>query len=230
MHCPKCGAEVVQRAVFCHKCGERVEIPDDDRESGSSEQDSAQREHTADDSQQSPRERFRAAASAHHNDADEPEQDLWQGGYSPKAMIGRWAASAAITIALVVLAVWARNAYVAWGTVVALALLWLYQAAVLAYRRMNVRYRLTTQRFIHESGILRRTTDRIETIDMTDITFDQAILERLVGVGTIRILSSDRSHPDLVLSGIENVKEVSSLIDEVRCTERRRRGLRIDQI
>ena len=65
---------------------------------------------------------------------------------------------------------------------------------------------LTNQRFIHESGILRRVSDRIEVLDIDDITFEQGIIERLVGVGTIRVMSSDRSHPELLMYGIENVR------------------------
>ena len=79
----------------------------------------------------------------------------------------------------------------------AIVLLWLYQIVVLLRRRLGVHYRLTTQRFFHESGILIHTTDLIEVIDMDDITYRQTLIDRMTGVGTIRIVSSDRSHPDL---------------------------------
>ena len=46
---------------------------------------------------------------------------------------------------------------------------------------------------------------------------------RFVGVGTIRIESSDRSHPELLLVGIEKVDEVAKLIDDCRRKERLRR-------
>jgi uncharacterized membrane protein YdbT with pleckstrin-like domain len=95
---------------------------------------------------------------------------------------------------------------------------------------MSVSYRLTTQRFIHELGLLRRVNNRIELLDMDDITFEQGLLERLVGVGTIRIGSSDRTDPELVLPGIENVKEVAAILDNARLAERRRRGVHIEQI
>ena len=68
----------------------------------------------------------------------------------------------------------------------------LYSLAVLLYRKMSVHYLLTNQRFIHESGFFRRVTNRIEVLDMDDISFEQALVERMLGVGTIRILSSDR--------------------------------------
>jgi hypothetical protein len=89
---------------------------------------------------------------------------------------------------------------------------------------------LTTQRFIHESGILRRVNNRIEVLDIDDITFEQGLFERLTGVGTIRIMSHDRSDPDLVLRGIQNVPAVAKLMDDARLAERRRRGLHVEQI
>ena len=215
MRCANCGSEVVEGSVFCHKCGERVELPggdpagDDPAGDGATmDKTSSGRGHAAAEAPAStPLEKFRAMAATHQGVADESEKVLWQGHYSSKAMIGRWVLSGLLTIGVVALAIWLRQyPYVAWGAAAAVLLLWLYQVAVLAFRRMNVRYRLTTIRFVHERGILRRVTDRIETIDMTDITFEQGLIERLVGVGTIRILSSDRSDPDLVMPGIDNVK------------------------
>ena len=65
---------------------------------------------------------------------------------------------------------------------------------------------------------------------MDDITFEQGLLERLTGVGAIRIVSHDRTDPELALPGIENVQEVAALFDNARLAERRRRGLHVEQI
>ncbi len=111
-----------------------------------------------------------------------------------------------------------------------LAVLWLGMLLKYAYERLNARYRLTTQRFFHEAGILRRTTDRIEVIDMDDITFEQGIVERMLGVGTIKISSSDLTHPQLMLPGIDNVSHVAGLMDSARRKERLRRGIHIEAV
>ncbi|MCD4727445.1 MAG: PH domain-containing protein [Pirellulales bacterium] len=217
MQCPACGVDVVQEAVFCHKCGHRIDSPDEGFPDN-------QRDEAG------PADSFREAV-AQRKLQDEPERELWRGGYSSKAMIGGWVISGLVTLVLLVVGVlWVRQAV--WWIVLlaAILLVWLYHVAVLCYRRMNVRYKLSTQRFVHESGILRRKTDRIEVLDMDDITFEQGPLERLMGVGTIRIVSSDHSHPDLSLPGIENVKAVSEQFDDARLAERRRRGLHIEQI
>ena len=223
MRCVACGVNCAPQAIYCHRCGERLDVsPQDAR----------------------PRERPAVAAAAQGFGAaaeisdltskdvrDPPEGELWRGGYSPKAMLGVWTACAVLSLGTLIAGIlWART-WEWWLVLLGLmALPWLYGLTVLGYRRMSVSYLLTTQRFFHESGILRRVTDRVEAIDMDDITFEQGLVERLTGVGTIRIVSSDRTHPELLLRGIENVRQVAEAIDDARRAERRRRGLHIEQI
>jgi membrane protein YdbS with pleckstrin-like domain len=247
MQCPKCGAEVAEQSVYCQKCGERIDLPDEDvlvddqagprpAHGDSSHGKASDQAATPGNAgampmpPATPAERFREAAAARQTPEEEPEKDLWQGSYSSKAMIDAWALSGLITVALVVATIWAWSSWVTWTVVAVVVLFWLYQLCVMKYRQWSVRYRLTSQRFIHETGILRRVTDRIEVIDIDDITFEQGLLERLVGVGTIRITSSDKTHPELSLPGIDNVKEVSEKMDDTRRSERRRRGLHIEAI
>lgn len=222
MLCPQCGAEVVAEAIFCHKCGHRVAVEQD------SQTNPLQRETPVPASD--PIEKFKAAVDQIDTSEDQ-ERDLWRGGYSSKAMIGAWCLSALVSIALLIIgAMWVRSAWL-WAIFLLLIIgFWGYNLIILAYRRLSVRYLLTNQRFLHELGILRRVIDRIEVLDMDDISFEQGIIERMVGVGTIRIVSSDRTHPELVMYGIDNVREVSGLFDDTRRAERRRRGLHIENI
>jgi len=233
MHCPACGADVVEQAVYCHKCGERLdtvgqEYPGDGPQAPPAEDD-------ARDARQAPpgdaRERLEQGASARRNEQDDDEeQEIWEGGYSPKAMIGAWILSGVVTLALLVLGFTVGEKWVWIAVGLVLVALWLFQVLKLAYRRLNIRYRLTNQRLIHQTGILKRVTDRIETIDMDDITYEQKFIERFVGVGTIVISSTDRTHPELRLIGIENVRDVADNMDDIRRAERRRRGLHIESI
>lgn len=222
MRCPACSAETVEQAVYCSKCGERLDS------AGAPPPPTPQAEEAT---QPSVTESFKEIMANGKATSVEPEKELWRGGFSPKAMIGGWALSAGISLLLLVGGiVWAKELKY-WLILVALmAIPWLYHAAILCYRRMSVHYQLTTQRFIHEAGVLRRVTNRIEVLEMDDITFEQTLLERLVGVGTIRILSGDRTDPQLVLRGIDNVRAISELLDNTRLAERRRRGVHIEQI
>ena len=172
-----------------------------------------------------PRDRFKESAEARQSDNDQDEeQDLWSGGYSAKAMYGSWILGGVVTIGLVA----GMFAFPPVG--LAIPVLWIFLGGALAYKKLSVFYQLTTQRFIHKSGILKRGTDRIEVIDIDDVTYEQGIIQRLLGVGKIRIRSTDRTHPELILSGIDGVAEVADTIDDVRRKERRKRGLHIESI
>ena len=108
--------------------------------------------------------------------------------------------------------------------------MWTGLVVRLLYLQLSRHYLLSNQRFVHERGLLCREIDRIESIDIDDVSYVQGPLERMLGVGTIRILSSDQSHPTLKLPGIENVQTVAALIDETRRQERRRRGLYVESV
>jgi membrane protein YdbS with pleckstrin-like domain len=149
-------------------------------------------------------------------------------------MAGRLLATGLITIAVLALGIWwpwGEWPGKVWMIVLVLLLLgWVGQYLVYVVRHYGHRYRLTPQTFFHESGILVRSSSPIEIIAIADISFQQTILDRLLGVGTIRIVSADRSDPELKLRGIRDVEKVFTTIDQVRRAERRRRALRIDNV
>jgi membrane protein YdbS with pleckstrin-like domain len=159
---------------------------------------------------------------------DDAEAALWSGGYSGKAMVGSWLLGAVVTIGLFVASIMYPDAtYVLIGVML---VLWLVLFLVLAYRKLSIHYQITSQRFNHQSGILTRTSDRIEMIDIDDVTFTQGIIERILNVGTIKLSSSDRTHPVILLQGISDVKRIADLIDDARRRERRKRGVHIESI
>ncbi len=154
------------------------------------------------------------------------EETLWQGGYSSQAMGGVWLAALLATIALVT----ASLLYETLPLLIAVAIavsIWIVAGVVYAARRLGIHYELTTQRFIHQHGVLARRTERIEVIDIEDVSFHQGPVQRMLGIGTIEITSTDRSHPQLIMPGIAEVKTIAGLIDDVRRRERQRRSLHI---
>ncbi len=207
MKCSGCDGEVAKDIAFCPKCGTKV---------GAAPTGSPSSEQAA------------ASLAQSTSAIDEAEIKLWSGGYSAKAMIGSWLAAGVATVLLIVGCVVLPPGIPVFIGII--ALIWLALGLVLAYRKLGIHYELTTQRFIHSSGILTRTSDRIETLDIDDVTFTQSIVERMFNVGTIKLSSSDRTHPVLKLIGISDVKRIADLIDEARRKERRRRGLHIESI
>lgn len=209
MKCQACGTDLGPEAAFCQSCGAKV---------GGGATPAKQPANAADSGRG-----FVGSARR-----DDPEVELWTGGYSAKAMYNSYLVATVLSVTLVIGGiVFLPALYFCLGGVV---LVWLWVIATLIYRRMNIYYRLTSQRFFHQTGVLTRTTNRIEVIQMDDVTFSQSLLERLVGVGTIKITSSDATHPELIMSGIDHVAEVSEIIDKARRKELTRRGLRIETV
>jgi membrane protein YdbS with pleckstrin-like domain len=229
MHCPKCGTEAMAEAVYCHQCGARL----DGSDSGPSQPPTATGDAAASDPQGM--ERVRAVTQSRGSAANEVEQERWQGSFSPRAMTGRWIGIGVLAIVLLLVGSWLDryNVWQGWtlwvsilGVVVVLTL---YTLLVLARRRFGVRYRLTSQRFYLESGILWHVTDRLDVFEIDDISCHQNVLDRILGIGDIRITSTDREHAEVLLRGIENAPRVAAMIDEVRRSEQIRRGVLIEQ-
>jgi membrane protein YdbS with pleckstrin-like domain len=234
MICDNCQAEIPDDSIYCPQCGDRM-----DRRT--SHEDYPPGRTAADDQApaktKTPAEggadRLRGKVNQNRTD-DEVEEELWEGGYSPKAMIGHWMGAALVSALLLVGMIafpMLRQEGVAWTVFfVLLLLLWGGLGILLLTRRLGVYYQLTSQRFIHKTGVLSRTSDRIEVIDIDDVTYTQGLIERMMNVGTIKIISSDRSDPELIMPGIDDVQSVADQIDTVRRAERRRRGVHIESI
>lgn len=210
MKCPACNTEVIQTAQFCHKCGANLTATKASPTTAPTP----------------------ATAALKTGRRDVPEELLWEGGVSPKSMLGTWILAGIVTIACIGGAVFMTVTTIAFGWIpLAVAgVMWIVLAIYWLSIKWGVHYKLTNQRFVHERGILRRVTDRIETIDIDDVVFEQSLFDRMFGTGTIKIKSSDLTTPTFELNGIDDVKRVSALFDNARRQERLRRGVSIEQI
>ena len=159
------------------------------------------------------------------------EREIWRGSFSAKGMASLWLVALAVTIALPVIG-WLAQFDASGWRVIALVLAggWLVLLGLLLVRKLDVRDLLTTERLVHELGILTRYTHRIELIDIDDVSLQQGILDRLLSVGTIAVHSSDRTDPVLVMPGIDAAPQIAEMIDDARRAERMRRGLYVESI
>jgi len=74
------------------------------------------------------------------------------------------------------------------------------------------RYRLTSQRIFVEKGILSRTTDQTELIRVDDVRIYKSLLDRLFGLGTVAIRSTDATDAEIQIEGIADPDGVGETI------------------
>ena len=73
-------------------------------------------------------------------------------------------------------------------------------------------YQLMTERLVCQQGVFRRTEDEVELYRIKDYTVVAPLLYRWLGLADLVLITSDRTHPELVLKGINDAYQVKELI------------------
>ena len=195
MQCRACAAEIPDASEFCNRCG----------------------------AAQAGKSPFQPPAAGPQPEPP-PEEDVWRGRYSAKADAFSWILSlvwVGVVIAAYSLFVTSSTKW----TVIFFVVLALFPAAWIGarmlLRRLSVRYRLTNQRFFRERGLLTHTFDELELIRVDDVEITQTLFERLCGVGTVIIVSTDATEPRLCIEGIH---DPLGLKEQIRNLVRARRS------
>jgi membrane protein YdbS with pleckstrin-like domain len=114
------------------------------------------------------------------------------------------------------------------GIVVVIALLWLHFFAAYLYRTWTLHYKLTTHRLYTYQGLFTKTSDSMELVYIEDVQLVQTFWDRLLngGVGRIVIFSSaDKTHQQLIITGIENPQFIFEKVDTARANVRAKRAI-----
>lgn len=69
-------------------------------------------------------------------------------------------------------------------------------------------YTITNQRLMIESGLLSKSLSEIDLRYVDDTQFTQSLFDRLLGIGNVMIISSDKSTPTTVLRSIRDPRGV----------------------
>lgn len=87
-------------------------------------------------------------------------------------------------------------------------------------------YAVTSQRLTLETGVFKRNLEEIELYRIKDTRLTRTFIQRMLGLGTVTVISSDESSPTLVIPWIKGSVEVRQLLRENVELVRRARGVR----
>jgi len=153
-----------------------------------------------------------------------PETELWSGRTSWKHYAGRvglWIVGNVLFAALIVWLASAKKWFGLAGVIYTVAVSGLIFIIPVFLRIISRRYRLTSQRLFIERGILSQTIDQTELIRVDDVRVEKTLLDRVFGLGTVSLLSTDVSDRLVVIEGIDNADKVA---EAVRTNMRAQRG------
>ncbi|MEA2490457.1 MAG: hypothetical protein QOH21_2249 [Acidobacteriota bacterium] len=148
------------------------------------------------------------------------EQTLWHGTPSPTLLAGHIAGMVVVLVALPLLTRFfaasvddgdtLRRA----GYIITACLLFIQLIAFLvAWMRLrSTMYTITNQRVLIEQGVFTKSVDEIDLRYVDDSQFMQTFFDRLLGIGNVTLISSDKTTPRYVLRSIKDPRAVREII------------------
>ena len=92
------------------------------------------------------------------------------------------------------------------------------------------RYALSEDRLFVSQGFLNIKDDEVLLYRVRDIDTSRNLWQRIFGVGTVTVMSSDKSMPNLVLKNIKDPVMVKEMIHELQKEMKIRRRVRVGEI
>ena len=151
------------------------------------------------------------------------EETLWQGTPSWATLGGKLAFMVAVLIIVPLVARFFASKTLDFeqatrvmriGWLITLVVL-IYEAVTLLaalFRIRSTNYTITNQRVMIETGLLSKSLSEIDLRYIDDSNFYQSVMARLLGIGNVTIISSDKSTPTYVLRNISDPRGVRELI------------------
>lgn len=192
MFCTKCGANNLDDAVYCQKCGELLAPEEKTRVA-------PRNRPVSDFSDESPLVTVT------------PTLKFVKAGYVI-AVVG-----AILLVALLSLFVTAVPAWIA----VIIGLLLLLIPAYFHLRQKLIKYTLTDSKIEIDSGLISRTTRNIPLTRIQDVTVSSTIPQRLLGFGNVVIDNASEDGGKIVLRNIDSPRKFADrLLHQIRLIEK----------
>ena len=151
------------------------------------------------------------------------EETLWRGSPSWRVLIGK-----VVAIILTVIVVPLTASVVSSHTndlemsgrimkggwlVTGILVVWQIVSFLIAMMRLqSTLYTITNQRVMIEEGMLSKSLKEVDLRSIDDTQFFQSVNDRLLGIGNVTVVSSDKAPPVTVLRGIPDPRAVREII------------------
>jgi membrane protein YdbS with pleckstrin-like domain len=169
---------------------------------------------------------------APHRAADDQEIIYFQGSPLLRGEIGRaiWYLLASVgLVALAIFSILKDNWGLSYLIPIGLILVALLLPVIPLLLIKSQRYRISNYRIDVERGIFSRRIDTLELWHVDDIQYYQSLLDRILRVGTITVISSDRTSPRIPLNSLPNPRGIfESLKQRVIAVKRQRGVIKLD--
>jgi uncharacterized membrane protein YdbT with pleckstrin-like domain len=148
------------------------------------------------------------------------EKTLWHGTPSPTLLMGHVFGIVVVLVALPLLIGFFSSSmpepdgFRTVGYVITAGIL-LVQAVAFLIAWMRLRstmYTITNQRVLIEQGVFTKSVDEIDLRYVDDSQFVQTFVDRVLGIGNVTLISSDKTSPRYVLRSIKDPRAVREII------------------
>jgi uncharacterized membrane protein YdbT with pleckstrin-like domain len=151
------------------------------------------------------------------------EETLWTGSPSWRVLIGKVVMMVLTVIVIPIAAGFVashtsdmemsgRITKIGWYATALLLLIQLVGFLFAMLRLQSTLYTVSNQRVLIEQGILSKSLSEIDLRSIDDTQFFQSFIDRLLGIGNVTLVSSDKALPVTVLRGIHNPRNVRETI------------------
>ena len=89
----------------------------------------------------------------------------------------------------------------------------------------SIRYRITNYRIDFERGLFSKNIDTLELWHVEDLCFHQSLIDRMMGVGSITVLSHDEKMPSLLIRGVPRPRPLFETLKQRVIAVKRARGV-----
>ncbi len=151
------------------------------------------------------------------------EASVWSGSPSMALLAGRIAALIVAAVGIPMLAYFIASlaeegdqgaglVTAGWFITAAVVLIFGISIAAGMVVLRSTRYTITNQRLLTESGLFSKRVDEIDMRLIDDSHFDQGFIHRILGIGNVTVMSSDKNAPVYTMRGVRDPRAVREVI------------------